>query len=268
MPAPRFDQLLGDALAAPFVGWDFSWLGDRVATEPLPWSYPVTAAELADGEGPMLDMGTAGGEVLAGLPSRPGMTVATEAWPPNVPVAAGRLARLGIPVVQAEGAADNTAQDEPAGRDGQRGSRGRLPFRAGAFRTVINRHEAFAAAEVSRVLASGGLFVTQQVDGGSDDDFRDALGLARRGDAESWLPLARDQAERAGLRVTESRTAQELLRFTDIGALAYYLRAVPWVVPESDVTALLPALRRLHEQMRDAPFTARQPRFLLIARKP
>ena len=29
-----------------------------------------------------------------------------------------------------------------------------------------------------------------------------------------------------------------------------------------------PALKRLHERLRTAPFTARQPRFLLVARKP
>lgn len=39
------------------------------------------------------------------------MTVATEAWPPNVPIAAARLRPLGIPVVQDEGAPDNTDSD-------------------------------------------------------------------------------------------------------------------------------------------------------------
>jgi hypothetical protein len=69
-------------------------------------------------------MGTGGGEALSGLVPRPPRTVATEAWPPNVPVAARRLRPLDIPVVQDEGAAENFAQDA---------SRGRLPFRDGAF---------------------------------------------------------------------------------------------------------------------------------------
>jgi SAM-dependent methyltransferase len=81
--------------------------------------------------------------------------LAAEAWPPNVPVAAARLRALGIAVVQDEGAPEN---------DTQHPGRGRLPFRDEAFDLVTNRHEAFQAAEVRRVLAPGGTFVTQQVD--------------------------------------------------------------------------------------------------------
>jgi hypothetical protein len=58
----------------------------------------------------MLDMGTGGGEALAGLADRAPRTIATEAWPPNVPVAGRRLLPLGISVIQVEGAADNTGR--------------------------------------------------------------------------------------------------------------------------------------------------------------
>jgi hypothetical protein len=56
-------------------------------------------------------MGTGGGERLSRLAPRPRPTVATEAWPPNVPVAAGRLHPIGVAVVQDEGAPDNMAED-------------------------------------------------------------------------------------------------------------------------------------------------------------
>src|SRR5215813_11691547 len=127
----------------------------------------------------MLDMGTGGGERLARLSPRPKLTVATEAWPPNVPVAAARLHPLGIAVVQDEGAPDNVRQESAQQRGAQQGGaqRGRLPFRDGAFGLVANRHEAFLAAEVSRVLASGGTFITQQADFHSYDDLYRLLGL-------------------------------------------------------------------------------------------
>jgi hypothetical protein len=32
-----FDELVAEALTAPFSGWDFSWLDRRSWTEPLPW---------------------------------------------------------------------------------------------------------------------------------------------------------------------------------------------------------------------------------------
>jgi hypothetical protein len=33
-----FDELVAEATAAPFTGWDFSWLDARSTTEDLPWS--------------------------------------------------------------------------------------------------------------------------------------------------------------------------------------------------------------------------------------
>jgi hypothetical protein len=57
--------------------------------------------------------------------------------------------------------------------------------------------------------------------------------------------------------------------FTDIGAFAYYLiRAVSWLVPEAGRPESRPALRRLHEQLRDGPLRVRNPHFVLVARKP
>jgi SAM-dependent methyltransferase len=261
-----FDEFLSAAMAAPFTGWDFSFLAGRSFSAPLSWDYPQIVAELVDGR-PLLDLGTGGGEVLANLPARPPRTVATEAWEPNVPVAARRLAPLGIPVVRYQDAAENGRQGMPA-TDAPPGER--LPFRDGAFGLVISRHESFRASEVARLLAPGGIFVTQQVDLHWADDFRAALDLpADPGQPDSWLPLARQQVQAAGLIVTRAAAQTGQLSFTDVGALAYYLlRAVTWIVPEADLAACRPALRRLHEQMRDAPFRVREPRFLLVARQP
>jgi SAM-dependent methyltransferase len=284
-----FDELMDEAMRAPFEGWNFSFLRGRTEYEPLPWDYARVVGDLV-GDRPLLDLGTGGGEVLSRLPARPGRTVATEAWAPNVPVAARRLGRLGIPVVQYQAAPGNLAQGPGPG-----GPRERLPFRDEAFGLVISRHEAFLASEVARVLGPGGWFVTQQVDLHWADDFRAALDLpadvggadsggadsgeASSGGADSggtdsvgassWLPVARRQVAAAGLVVTRARAVTVRCSFTDVGALAYYLiRAVPWVVPEAGRPESRPAFRRLHERLRDAPLRARNPHFLLVARKP
>jgi hypothetical protein len=254
-----FEQLVAESLAAPFTGWDFSWLTARSSTEPLPWSYRTEVARRAAGAGVMLDMGTGGGEQLSRLSPRPPHTVATEAWPANVPVAARRLRPLGIRVVQDEGAPDNAASEV---------GRGRLPFRGGAFGLIANRHEAFQAAEVSRVLARGGAFVTQQVDTHTYDDLYRLLGLAVPDQPDSWLPLAEQQLRTAGLAIELANSGEERQRFQDVAAIIYYLRAVSWAVPEFTVDAFAGRLRELHETAGAWPVTVRQRRFLVVATKP
>jgi SAM-dependent methyltransferase len=251
-----FEQLAAEAQAATFSGWDFSWLAARSTTEPLPWSYRGEVARHAADASAMLDMGTGGGERLSRLAPRPARTVATEAWPPNVPVAARRLRPAGIWVVQDEGAADNLAEDA---------SRGRLPFRDGAFPLITNRHEAFRAAEVGRVLAPGGAFVTQQVDTHTCDDFYRLLGLPVPDQPGSWLPLAQRQLREAGLTVRQAMAAEELERFNDVAAIIYYLRAVSWAVPEFTLDRFEGRLRELHATPGAWPVVIRQPRFLVIA---
>jgi SAM-dependent methyltransferase len=255
-----FEAHISEAINAPFSGWDFSWLAARSTPGSLPWSYSRELARRAQAARSMLDMGTGGGERLARLSPRPEMTVATEAWPPNVPVSAGRLRPLGIAVVQDEGAPDN--EDQGAA------DRGRLPFRDGAFDLVANRHEAFLAAEVRRVLAPGGTFVTQQVDSHSFDDLYRLLGLRAPSQPDSWLPLARQQVQDAGLAVQAAVRSEESQEFHDVGAVVYYLRAVSWAIPEFSLDAYLTQLRAAHEAAEIWPARIRQRRFLLIATKP
>jgi SAM-dependent methyltransferase len=251
-----FEQLAAEALAAPFSGWDFSWLAARSTSQPAPWSYRREVARRAANASAMLDMGTGGGEQLSKLDHRPERTVATEGWPPNVPVAARRLRPLGVPVVRDEGAADNVAED-PA--------RGRLPFRDGAFDLITNRHEAFLAAEVSRVLAPGGTFVTQQIDCHTNDDWYRLLGLPVPHQPGSWLPLARRQLEDAGLVVRRAVAGEERELFHDVAGVIYYLRAVSWAVPGYSFDRFAGRLRELHETPDAWPVLCRQPQFLVIA---
>jgi SAM-dependent methyltransferase len=254
-----FEQLAAEALDVPVSGWDFSWFAGRSTTEPLPWSYLAEVSGRAASAYCMLDMGTGGGEQLSQIAPRPVRTVATEAWPPNVPVAALALRARGIPVVQDEGAPDNQAQD-PRG--------GRLPFRDEAFDLVTNRHEAFQAAEVGRVLAPGGTLVTQQVDYHSHDDLYRLLGLPVPAQPSSWLALGRRQLQQAGLAVQTARAGEERYLVHDVAGIIYYLRLVSWAVPEFTMDGFAGRLRDLHDTPAVWPAAIRQHRFLLIARKP
>jgi SAM-dependent methyltransferase len=161
-------------------------------------------------------------------------------------------------VVQDEGAAENFAEDP---------GRGRLPFRDGAFQLVANRHEAFLAAEVSRVLAPGGTFITQQVDMHSYDDLYRLLGLPVPEQPDSWLPLAQRQLREAGLTVAVALAGEERQRFHDVAGIIYYLRVICWAVPEYSLAECAGRLRVLHDTADAWPVTIRQQRFLVVAGK-
>ncbi len=256
-----FDEQLAEGMTAPFSGWDFSWLARHSSTTPPPWDYRTRVADLAAKAGTMLDMGTGGGEVLSRLRALAPRTVATEAWPPNVPVAGRRLVPVGIPVVQDEGALDNMAQDASA-------VHGRLPFRDASFDLVSNRHESFLASEVSRVLRPGGTFITQQVDYHSYDELAGVLGIEVPDGPDSWLPLAERQVTDAGLSVQEAVSGAERIQFNDIAGIVYYLRVVSWAIPGYDLDEYRGRLRALYEDRSAWPVTANQRMFLLVAVKP
>ena len=257
------ERLLAEAEAHPVEGWDFSWLGERMQIAPLPWSFDEIAATHAETSPDLLDMETGGGEWLTGLRVRPARTVATEAWPPNIGVARTRLEPLGITVVQDEGAPENVEQSEHE-------TRGGLPFPAESFALISNRHGAFVPSELARVLVRGGVFLTEQV-GGDYDEFYDTLGLPRpSGRGREWTrQRATTQLERAGLHVTDAAEAREATSFADVGAFAWYLKAIPWVVRDFTVAAYRTQLERVQARIdKEGALTVRQPAFWLRAEKP
>ncbi len=250
-------ELLDEAATAPVAGWDFTWASGRIAVlSPLPWDFAALAADALRTATAALDMGTGGGEFLDGLPELPARMVATESWPPNVPIAAERLARRGVPVIDTEGATDNPLQ---GGRDSETGA---LPFGDGAFDLVLNRHEAFAASEVARVLAPGGRFLTQQA-GSAPDQIHALLGLRPPPSRLACdLDLLASQVVRAGLTIEDAQVGREAVRFADVGALAWYLRMVPWAVPGFDISAHRNAL----EEAAGRDLVVYQERILLSCR--
>jgi hypothetical protein len=108
-----FADLVDEAAKADVTGWDFSWLDGRASEQRPSWGCAAMMAKRMAAAGAALDVQTGGGEVLASVPKRPPLTIATEAWPPNVAKATALLHPLGVAVVAHD---DETA----------------LPFAAGA----------------------------------------------------------------------------------------------------------------------------------------
>jgi SAM-dependent methyltransferase len=239
--------------AQPFNGWDFSHLRRRYSEDKPPWSYEDLAREVLRRARSAVDLGTGGGEVLATLADTfPGRMVATEAYPPNWAVARDRLGPAGASVVA-------YAADEVASV---------LPFRDASFDAVLDRHEAYDAREVARVLTPGGVFLTQQVDGRSHADL-----LAWFGTEPHWPDVRVDRLAadlvRAGLDIELARSWRGTISFLDVGALVYYLKAIPWEVPDFSVGRFTPELLGLQRRL-DETGVLRfdEGRFVIRARKP
>jgi SAM-dependent methyltransferase len=247
-----FDTLVAEAADASVDGWDFGWLDGRASEERPPWGYARLMAERLGRAEAALDVQTGGGEVLASAPRMAPLTVATEAWPPNVARATALLRARGVAVV-----AD---PDEPP-----------LPFGDGAFDLVVSRHPVTVWwEEIARVLAPGGAYLSQQVGPASVFELVEFfLGPQPEAVRRKRHPDdARTAAEAAGLEVVDLRTAELRTEFRDVGAVVWFLRKVIWMVPGFTVDAYLPQLRTLHERIeRDGPFTATTTRFLIEARK-
>ena len=257
-----FSQLLEESIERPFSGWNFSYDGRISST--FPWDFASIVGSHARHSPNMLDMGTGGGEWLSRLPFRPRSTKATESWEANVPVARKRLSSLGIEVIQVESAPDNVDQDSRSGG-------GLLPFPDGSFHLVTNRHEAFVATEVERILALGGRFLTQQVESGFSDNFRRLLGVPIQPiSIRPWaLELSLIQIRKAGLRVEASGEGSEIISFADVGALAWYLKSFPRLFPDFSAEIFRAPLHRLHLLIeREGPLTVHQRLFWLDSRKP
>ncbi|MEV8408896.1 class I SAM-dependent methyltransferase [Streptomyces niveus] len=253
-PHPRtFDELIAEADAVSVDGWDFSWLDGRATEERPPWGYARSMAERMGRATAALDIQTGGGEVLASVPKLPPLTVATEAWPPNVARATALLHPLGVAVVSDD--------DQPP-----------LPFADAAFDLVVSRHPVHAWwTEIARVLRPGGCYFSQEVGPASVFELVEYfLGpQPPEGRAARDPERARAAAEAAGLDVVDLRTASLRTEFHDIGSVVYFLRKVIWMVPGFTVDGYRDQLAALHRRIEtEGPFVATTTRFLIEAVKP
>jgi SAM-dependent methyltransferase len=234
-----------------FAGWDFSYLEGRMYEEQPPWSYLERAAALMCQSSSVLDMGTGGGERLLALHEHwPPKVVVTEGYPPNARLAGERLAPLGVRIE----AMEVTEHDA-------------MPFADGEFDLVLNRHSGLNAGEVARILAPGGTFLTQQIHGLWGQDL-----LAVFGTEPQWpdarLAKARTLLEAAGLAIVAAQEWSGTFSFTDVGAVVYYLKAIPWLVDGFSVEMHLEPLLELQAMLERGELLAFQAgKYLIEARK-
>ena len=236
----------------PFGGWDFSHLDGRWEEEALPWDYDRIVRCFLLPEHQILDMDTGGGEYLLSLRHPYERTAVTESWPPNYELCVNELEPLGITVADCD-------PDKQL-----------LPFGDARFHLVLNRHGAYRADEVKRVLKPGGLFITQQV-GGRNNMLLSGRLLQDCTPAYPQHDLAHESARfhALGYEIIEKKEYFPKLRFYDVGALVYYARVIEWEFPGFSVDACAAELFALQREIEEHGMVeSLEHRFLIVAGKP
>ena len=247
----HFRRLIGEAWRQPFTGWDFVHLSGRMIQASPSWDYRRLVMEKMAGAESLLDLDTGGGEFLSSLAPFPARTYATEGYFPNVPIARARLAPLGVRVVDAR--AD-----------------GPLPFDDDTFDLVIDRHGDLPGPELRRILRPGKRFITQQVGGRNNIRLNEMLQSRVEFRDSYWtLEAAVRQLQSSGLLILKQREEFPPVEFTDIGAVVYYLKAIPWQVEGFAPEAYYDRLGEIHNIiLREGKFVCASHRFYLEAQKP
>lgn len=192
------------------AGWAFPFHARPLRSRA--WDYDARARALISGATRVLDIGTGGGERLSGyLQNYRGLSVATERWQVNAPIAAARLKPLGVHVVNCD--------DE------------HLPFAAASFDLVLNRHAGLDPADAARLLRPGGTLYTEQV----WDHWRELKRFIPRMQAyRGHYRAYREGLTRAGLALIDARDDVLPAAFANLGELVFMLCVTPWTVPDFD----------------------------------
>lgn len=256
-----FDDLIAE-YHQPFNGWDFSYLNGRrvdIHQQHL-WDYTTTVTAAMKKTQSMLDMRTGGGERLAeylGIQPVPEV-YATEGYAPNVGAARQRLVPFGVTVYE--------VQDD------------RLPLPDASLDLMINRHGSYDASEVQRVLKPGKCFITQQVGDQTNCRLHELLGYIPQqehhvhpgaDDKAAWnLAYAVGELEAGGWQIREQQEEFYPTRYYDVGAIVYYLKAIPWVIPGFSVERFFDQLVQIRDLIeREGFLDVLFHQFFIVARR-
>jgi SAM-dependent methyltransferase len=234
-----------------FTGWDFSYIEAtrRIQEFPLSWSYRSLVLNYLLNATTLLDIGTGGGEFLSSLAPLSKITFASESYPPNVEVATKKLNPLRIDVIKTDESGD-------------------LPFQDDFFDLIISRHAYYNPDEVQRILKINGFFITQQVGNQNAQELNQWFHSITNDSAQWNAKKAATDLAKSGFALVDSKEIITKTRFYDIGAILYFLKAIPWQIPSFTIEKYYSKMINLHNLIETHGFyDVTCHRFLLIAKK-
>lgn len=233
-----------------FQGWDFSHVDGRWVEPALSWDYKEIVKSHIKDTDTLLDMGTGGGEFLLSIGHPYENTYATEAYLPNFQLCQEVLSPLGITVAQ-------TYEDD------------KLPFENNMFDVIINRHESFDLSEVSRVLKSGGYFITQQVGNKNTREFIKRLNDDFTFDMpHHTLDNYVETLIKLGFQIVAKKDETFAVKVYDVGALVFMAKILVWEYPDFSVETHIGKLLDCQKDIEERGFLeATGHRFYFVAKK-
>ena len=237
--------------AAHIHGWDFSHIYGRYEEEAdLPWDYEALVRQHLESGLDIMDYDTGGGEFLLSLHHPYDKTSATEGYPPNVRLCAEKLRPLGINFKECHDPSE-------------------IPFEDEAFDLILNRHGAFDAAELFRLLRRGGMFITEQVGGDNDRDLVEmVLPGTDRPFPHLTLEKQRRAFEAAGFQIVRAEEAYRPIKFYDVGAFVWFARIIEWEFPGFSVDSCFERLLKMQDVIdRAGKIEGTIHRYLILAKK-
>jgi SAM-dependent methyltransferase len=242
----------------PFEGWDFSYVSDtrRLMRGFDFWDYPTIAASAAGRSQTVLEQGTGGGERFGKIleaAAFTGRAYGTEGYAPNVLKARERLSAFNVEVIDVSEDAET------------------VPIEDGTIDLVLNRHSGFLFKEHLRLLRPGGAVVTQQVGGLTNRVIHEVLGAPMEDTSSvTMMEGHRSDAMEAGFEIIVAAESFPVTAYTDVGALVYVLKAVPWQILDFFVDRYAEPLLRLHHTLvnEDRNFDVGFHSMLMVMQKP
>ncbi len=238
---------------AVFRGWDFSYIKRRYKQEEPKWNYVGIAKKLIKKSNSVLDIATGGGEIFSEILSihKPKKIVSIEGYKPNVAVARNKLKKFKAKVIYA----DETKK---------------LLFKDEMFDLVLNRHGGInknSVNEIYRILKPRGVFLTQQVD---SRNIKDLIKYFKK--VPIWtnntLGKVGKLLSNKGFKIKRKGFWEGKLIFKDVGAIVYFLKAIPWAVKGFSVDRNLNNLERLQKEIKKRGILEfKSKRFFILAEK-